>query len=63
MDPGLRLSDVDSFTVVEMVLALEDRLGIPLLAQLGEFAGTTFGEFAEFVVSRAARPTAEPGRR
>jgi hypothetical protein len=49
---GVELSDLDSFTIVETLIALEDLLGVPLLVEIGEFTGATFDELADFVVRR-----------
>jgi hypothetical protein len=49
---GIELSDLDSFTIVETMLTLEDRFGVPLLVEIGEFTGTTFAELADFIVVR-----------
>lgn len=50
---SLLLSDLDSFSVVEIIVTLEDRIGISLLAELDQFSGTTIDDFAEFVADRA----------
>jgi len=52
---GIELSDLDSFTIVEMVIALEDRFSVPLLLEIGQFTGTTFAELADFIIVQCDR--------
>lgn len=50
--PGMLLSDLDSFSVVEMIVTLEDRIGVSLLADLDQFSGTTINDFVDFAADR-----------
>jgi acyl carrier protein len=59
---AIELSDLDSFTIVEMLVALEDTFGVSLLQEMGAFTGGTFGELADFVVRCSAGADAAAGR-
>lgn len=59
---AIELSDLDSFTIVEMLVALEDTFGVSLLQEMGAFTGGTFGELADFVVGCAAGAEPAVGR-
>jgi acyl carrier protein len=47
----LRLRGFDSFSVVEMVLDIEDALQVSILSDLVAFKGDTLDEFVDFVVA------------
>lgn len=48
------MSDLDSYTVVQLVLAIEDNYDVVLLEAIAEFSGESFEEFADFVLDRMA---------
>lgn len=57
----VEMSDLDSFTLIQLLLYLEDTFDIVVLEELHTFSGGDFDEFASFVVSvgsRGAVPTA-----
>lgn len=45
------LNDLDSFSFVELVTALEDSLGLRLLDEINSFEGNTFQDLAEFIMT------------
>jgi acyl carrier protein len=49
------LGDLDSFSIVQLILSLEDYFLVPLLEEIHTFEGRTFEDLAEFVVVRIAR--------
>jgi acyl carrier protein len=62
---AMDLSNVDSFSVVELVLDLESELSIPILDYLFEFTGQTLDDFADFIVAKGEareRDTSTGGR-
>ncbi|WP_204021241.1 phosphopantetheine-binding protein [Sinosporangium siamense] len=52
------LGGLDSFSYVLLVLALEDKYGIPLLDEMAAFSGKTFAELADFIVERLPKQEA-----
>ncbi|MFF0744434.1 hypothetical protein ACFYVL_28940 [Streptomyces sp. NPDC004111] len=52
------LSDLDSFSMVQVVLDLENALGVKVLEQLEGFGGRTFRELAELIEELAHREDA-----
>lgn len=52
----IELRDLDSFAVVQLFLAVEDKLGTRFLEEIDDFVGTTFEHLADFLVARA-RPS------
>ena len=59
---SIELSDLDSFTIVEMLVALEDTFGVSLLQDMGAFTGGTFADLADFVVECGAGTEPAAGR-
>lgn len=59
---NIELSDLDSFTIVETVVALEDAFGVAILPEIGAFSGGTFDELADFVLRCDGRAPAEERR-
>ncbi|MFC4534472.1 hypothetical protein [Sphaerisporangium dianthi] len=53
----IELTDLDSFTMVQLILNLEDKLGIVVLEKVPEFQGKTFDELADFIVETATDAT------
>ncbi|MFE7135995.1 hypothetical protein ACFVIM_34610 [Streptomyces sp. NPDC057638] len=53
------MHDLDSFTVIQLVLHLEDVLNVVILEEMHGFEGGDFDAFADFVVA-TARTAAEP---
>lgn len=49
------LSDLDSFSVVQVLLDLENELDVKLLEELEGFRGKTFREISEYIVDIADR--------
>jgi len=56
---GMTLADLDSFSVVQLVLSLEDAYSVELLEDIAEFNGRTFEELEEFVALRVERTHGE----
>jgi len=56
---GMTLADLDSFSVVQLVLSLEDAYSVELLEDIAEFNGRTFEELGEFVALRVERTHGE----
>ncbi|MET9247284.1 hypothetical protein [Nonomuraea sp. NPDC003709] len=56
----IELTDLDSFTLVQLILNIEDSLGIVVLEKVPEFKGETFLELAGFLVEMAADDQPEP---
>ncbi|MDI6105189.1 hypothetical protein QLQ12_42050 [Actinoplanes sp. NEAU-A12] len=54
------LNDLDSFSLVQVLLELENVLEIQLLEKLEPFDGDTFRDLAEFIVGLADDETDEP---
>lgn len=48
---GAEMYDIDSFTMVQLVLYLEDKFNIVILEELHGFSGGDFDAFAEFVAA------------
>ncbi|GGO60265.1 acyl carrier protein [Streptomyces lasiicapitis] len=48
---GADMFDIDSFTVVQLVLYLEDKFDIVILEELHGFVGGDFDAFATFVAA------------
>lgn len=48
----LQLSQFDSFSVIELVVDLEEALSIDILEDLVEFSGQTFDDFVDFIIER-----------
>ncbi|MCK9868097.1 hypothetical protein AB0M72_14215 [Nocardiopsis dassonvillei] len=44
------LKSLDSFTVVQLILAVEERFDVTILEQMQEFKGTTLDDFVDFFV-------------
>ncbi|EIE98981.1 hypothetical protein [Saccharomonospora glauca] len=55
-----QLSDLDSFSVVQVLLELEKSTELMLLEELGSFRGSTFEELAENIVEIARDRNATP---
>nr|MDT0661784.1 hypothetical protein [Micromonospora sp. DSM 115978] len=53
------LGDLDSFSVVQLILSLEDYYQVPLLEDMPTFEGKTFTDLTEFVIERIERQEAE----
>jgi acyl carrier protein len=51
----LRVSDLDSLSLVELAVCLEDMVGVPILDELADFPGSTVDDFAAFAVQLATR--------
>jgi acyl carrier protein len=52
------LGDLDSFSVVQLILSLEDYYQVPLLEDMPTFEGKTFEDLTEFVIARIDRQEA-----
>jgi len=52
-EQAVELSELDSFTLVELIVSVEDLCDIVLLDELGAFTGRTFGELADFIMATA----------
>ncbi|WP_030572718.1 hypothetical protein [Streptomyces aureocirculatus] len=48
---GAEMYDIDSFTMVQLVLYLEDKFDVVILEELHDFAGGDFDAFAAFVAT------------
>ncbi|WP_233104072.1 hypothetical protein [Streptomyces flavofungini] len=48
---GAEMYDIDSFTMVQLVLYLEDKFNIVILEELHGFGGGDFDAFAAFVAT------------
>ncbi|MBP2473514.1 acyl carrier protein [Crossiella equi] len=46
------LGDLDSFSVVQLILSLEDCFQVSLLEEMPAFEGRSFAELAEFLLAR-----------
>lgn len=46
------MEDLDSFSVVQLVLALEDHYSAMLLEEITSFKGKTFEDLADFIAPR-----------
>ncbi|GAA3014236.1 hypothetical protein [Streptosporangium longisporum] len=46
------LGNLDSFSIILLILALEDAYGVPLLDDMAGFGGKNFDDLADFVVER-----------
>lgn len=58
--PELQFTDLDSFSVVQIVLSLEERHGVDFLEDLSDFSGRSFDDLAVFALERIrARGQAE----
>lgn len=55
IDEPEHLGDLDSFTVVQLILSLEDHYQLQLLEDMPTFAGKTFEDLADFVMERIDR--------
>lgn len=67
---AIRVTDLDSFSLVELVLAIETEVGVPILNDLADFPGGTVDDLAAFAVRVAtghapggaqAETASEPG--
>ncbi|OKJ20197.1 hypothetical protein AMK21_17675 [Streptomyces sp. CB00316] len=47
---SVKMSDLDSFTLIQLLLHIEDALDIVVLEELHNFRGGGFDEFSAFVV-------------
>ncbi|WP_017587961.1 hypothetical protein [Nocardiopsis ganjiahuensis] len=45
------MSDLDSFSIVQLLLALEDVYNVSLLEDMAEFSGESFEELTEFIAN------------
>lgn len=54
-DPS-ELGTLDSFSVILLILALEDTYGVPLLEDMAGFDGKDFDDLADFVIARLPAP-------
>ncbi|MDG4827780.1 hypothetical protein O7627_00490 [Solwaraspora sp. WMMD1047] len=52
------LGDLDSFSVVQLILSLEDYYQVSLLEDMPTFEGKTFEDLTEFVIERIDRQEA-----
>ena len=52
--PAERVTDLDSFALLEMILVLEDEFSLPILETLDEFEGRTLDDFVAFIGGRHA---------
>ncbi|ADH70092.1 MULTISPECIES: hypothetical protein [Nocardiopsis] len=55
-------SDLDSFSIVQLVLALEDVYNVSLLEDMSEFTGSSFEDLAGFVAERIREQKGAPDR-
>ena len=46
------MSDLDSFSIVQLVLALEEIYDVMLLEEISSFSGESFEELAAFIAER-----------
>ncbi|MEU8207514.1 hypothetical protein [Streptosporangium sp. NPDC050280] len=46
------LGNLDSFSIILLILALEDTYGVPLLDDMAGFTGRNFDDLADFVIER-----------
>ena len=51
----LMVSDLDSFSLIELALGLEAMVGVPVLDDLADFPGGTVDDLAAFAMKLAAR--------
>ncbi|QVQ51829.1 hypothetical protein J4H86_24195 [Spiractinospora alimapuensis] len=56
-DLATNIHDLDSFSVVRLLLHLERAFDVSVLEELPNFEGVEFAELAEFVVRAAEQPT------
>lgn len=54
-DPS-ELGNLDSFSIILLILALEDAYAIPLLEDMGTFGGKDFDDMADFIIDRLPAP-------
>ena len=45
------MSDLDSFSIVQLLLALEDVYNVSLLEDMADFSGESFEELTEFIAN------------
>ncbi|WP_223167470.1 hypothetical protein [Nonomuraea sp. SYSU D8015] len=50
-----RMDDLDSFSVVQLILTLEDIYDVRLLEDMHAFEGETFDDLADFVALRISQ--------
>ena len=56
------LGDLDSFSVVQLILSLEDYYQVSLLEDMPTFEGKTFEDLTEFIIERIDRQEAGAGQ-
>ncbi|WP_067974837.1 hypothetical protein [Nocardiopsis trehalosi] len=54
------MADLDSFSVVQLLLALEDSYDVTLLEDFASFGGTSFEDLADFIAPRIEAKEKEP---
>ena len=53
------MGDLDSFSVVQLILALEDIYDLMLLEEITSFRGETFEDLATFIIERVSAGAAQ----
>ncbi|GAA1439535.1 hypothetical protein [Nocardiopsis tropica] len=55
-----QMSDLDSFSIVQLVLALEDVYNVSILEDMSEFSGESFEDLTLFIAERIQEQAVAP---
>ncbi|MEE2041632.1 hypothetical protein Q8791_30865 [Nocardiopsis sp. CT-R113] len=55
-----QMSDLDSFSIVQLVLALEDVYNVSILEDMSEFSGESFEDLTQFIAERIQEQAVAP---